>query len=151
MSDNPIETSPLQLKQLIFGRVHVEAVDSSRLPDDVWAPTFDMNGVLIQNQIDVIPRESEDKKFKQFVVVVAFKIPNPEGDGTTAPYSIDMEAQALFEIVAMDDEKQCENLVRVNGASIIIGAIREQVTQITARSVYGPLTLPTLRVLPKSD
>lgn len=151
MSDNLVEMSPLQLKQLIFGRIYVEAVDASRLPDDVWAPSFDMTGVLIQSQINVIPKNSEEKDSKQFVVVVAFKVSNPDDDTAIAPYNIDMEAQALFEIGAMDDEKKCENLVRVNGASIIIGAIREQVTQLTARSVYGPLTLPTLRILPKPD
>lgn len=151
MSDNLVDMSPLQLKQLVFGRVFVEAVDASRLPDDVWAPSFDMTGVLIHCQIEVIPKETEGKETKLFVVAVVFKIPNTSDDAAIAPYNIDMEAQALFEIGAMDDEKKCEDLVRVNGASIIIGALREQVSQITARSIYGPLTLPTLRVLPKSE
>lgn len=151
MSDNFLDMSPLQLKQLVFGRVHVEAVSSSRLPEDPWAPTFDMSNVLIQASIDVIPQASDNDKVMRYVVVVVFRIPNAEEEEVVAPYTIDVEAQALIEMAAVEDEKRGENLVRVNGGSMIVGAIREQVTQLTARSIYGPLTLPTLRILPKSE
>lgn len=35
------------------------------------------------------------------------------------------------------------NLISVNGCSMLYGAIREQVMNITARSVHGMLVLPT--------
>jgi len=151
MPDNFLDMSPLQLKQLVFGRVHVEAVSSSRLPEDPWAPTFDLGDVLIQASIDVFPQASDNDKLKRYVVVVVFKIPNAKSEEVVAPYTIDVEAQALIEMAALEDEKRGENLVRVNGGSMIIGAIREQVTQLTARSIYGPLTLPTLRILPQAS
>lgn len=106
---------------------------------------------MIQTSIDVIPQASDNDKVMRYVVVVVFRIPNAEEEEVVAPYTIDVEAQALIEMAAVEDENRGENLVRVNGGSMIVGAIREQVTQLTARSIYGPLTLPTLRILPKSE
>lgn len=147
MSDNKIVMSPLQLKQLLFGRIHVEAIDSTRLPENTWAPNFDLSGVLIRTHIEVDPKEVDEAGFKKFVVAMILQIPNSDEDEVLAPYTIDVQAQALFEMAPMEDEEKRESLMKINGASVIISAIREQITQITARSIYGPLTLPTLRVL----
>lgn len=154
LDNNAIETSPLQLKQLLFGRINVEAEDSDLLPEDTWAPGYDMEGVLINSQIQVSsPKESKEPNpnaYKRYVVGVTLQILNSEEGTTPSPYTIDIEAQALFEMAPMDDESKRDSLVRVNGASVIIASIRELVTQLTARSIYGPLTLPTLRVVPDS-
>ena len=148
MSPSGVDVSPLQLKQLLFRRISVEAVDAERLPDDVWAPHCDLNGLEIRSQIEAFPNEEDEKGFKQYIVAVVLQIPNTEDGEIVSPYTVDIEVQALFEMAPMDDEKKRESLVCVNGGSVVIGAIREQVTQLTARSVYGPMTLPTLRVVP---
>lgn len=103
--------------------------------------------MLIRTHIEVDPKEVDEAGFKKFVVAMILQIPNSDEDEVLAPYTIDVQAQALFEMAPMEDEEKRESLMKINGASVIISAIREQITQITARSIYGPLTLPTLRVL----
>jgi len=48
---------------------------------------------------------------------------NEEGKGKPAPYTIDMEAYAWFEISPNFPTTDRESLVRINGASLIIGSI----------------------------
>lgn len=148
MPDNQLSPSPLQLKQLFFGRVHVEAESSEKCPDGVWAPEFDFSGVRFGHHIEVtLAQQLENDRF-QYVIAVVFQVFNEDDDATICPYILDIEARALFEMPPMDDEAKRDNLARVNGASMIIGAIREQITLLTSRSLYGPLTIPSFRIEP---
>ena len=148
MPDNQLSSSPLQLKQLFFGRVHVEAENNEKFPDGVWAPEFDFSDVRFGHHIEVTPAQKLDNGRFQYVVAVVFQVFNEDDEAKICPYILDIEARALFEMHPMDDEAKRDNLARVNGASMIIGAIREQVTLLTSRSLYGPLTIPSFRVEP---
>lgn len=146
MPANTLTASPLQLKQMFFARVHFEAESSEKFPNGVWAPEFDFSGVRFGHHIEVTPAQQLENNRFQYVIAVVFQVFNEDDEAKPCPYILDIEARALFEMHAMDDEEKRDNLARVNGASMVIGAIREQVTLLTSRSIYGPLTLPTLKV-----
>lgn len=148
MPADTLSASPLQLKQLFFARIHVEAESGDKFPDGVWAPEFDFSGVRFGHHIEVTPAQKLENDRFQYVVAVVFQVFNEDDEAKACPYMLDIEARALFEMRAMDDEERRDNLVRVNGASMVIGAIREQVTLLTSRSIYGPLTIPSFRVEP---
>jgi|TARA_R110001583_G_scaffold193799_1_gene363118 preprotein translocase subunit SecB len=148
MPSDVLTASPLQLKQLLFVRVHVEAENSEKFPDGIWAPEFDFAGVRLGHHIDVTPAEKLENGRFQYVIAVIFQVFNEDAESQACPYILDIEARALFEMRPMENEEKRDSLVRVNGASMVIGAIREQVTLLTSRCLYGPLTLPSFRVEP---
>ena len=148
MPSDVLTVSPLQLKQLLFVRVHVEAENSEKFPQGIWAPEFDFAGVRIGQHVDVTPAKKLENGHFQYVIAVVFQVFNEDEEAEACPYILDIEARALFEMRPMDDEEMRDSLVRVNGASMMIGAIREQITLLTSRSIYGPLTIPSLRVEP---
>jgi preprotein translocase subunit SecB len=138
--------SPLQMERLLFTKVHVEVNNS--LDEDVYAPDFNFEGVDIKTEILSAIKEGQEEDPTNFMVMVRIIISNEPEKSKSAPYSVDVHAQALFYLNPVFPVEKRANIVKVNGSSMIIGAIREVVTQITSRSAYGPLTLPSLRINP---
>jgi len=46
-----LELSPLQLKHLVFSRIHVEPAQLPEQPEAIWAPVFDFTDVTIRVDI----------------------------------------------------------------------------------------------------
>jgi len=59
-------------------------------------------------------------------------------------YDADMQIQALIEVSHNFAAEQKETMALVNGFSILFSAAREMLLNVTARSAYGPVSLPTL-------
>lgn len=64
----------------------------------------------------------------------------------TKPFIYEFEIQVIgvVELVVELPADRREQLAVVNGLSILYGAVREMVINLTGRSPYGALTLPTL-------
>ncbi len=148
-----VSASPIQMKQMLYTKIYVEPVEfeESKKPEEIWAPLFDFEGVVIKTEIQCVIAEGQEEDPENFMISIAVSIPNEDKKGKRAPYSISLHADAWFEISKTILPEKRESLISVNGASMMIGAIREQVSLLTARSVYGPMTLPSLRVLPPID
>ncbi len=143
---NPIEASPLQIKQLLFTKIEVEA-NLGEESGGFWAPDFDFQGVVIHTDVSVEAEEEPDEGPQGFFVQVKLAVFNdPDDEGKMAPYSFEIHSHAYFELFPAFDVERREKIVRVNGASMIVGAMRELLTHLTARSVHGPMTLPSLRI-----
>ena len=139
--------SPLQMERLFFTKVHVEV--NEKAEHEVPAPEFEFDGVPVITQIASGVKQGQDEVITDFMVRVRIAVLN-EDEVKQAPYTVDVEAQAVFHLDPAFKNTDREALVRINGSSMIIGAIRETVTQITSRSVFGPLTLPSMRIQPIS-
>ena len=59
-------------------------------------------------------------------------------------YEVEMQIQALIEVSNNFPAGQKETMALVNGFSLLYSAAREMLLNITARSAYGPVSLPTL-------
>ena len=59
------------------------------------------------------------------------------------PYRFTIEIAGFFELLDSCPEELIERLVKVNGASILYGALREIVRDTTARGPYLPMLLPS--------
>ena len=59
-------------------------------------------------------------------------------------YEFEIMAIGVVEVVAQLPEDQKKQIAVVNGLSILYGALREMVINLSSRSPFGPLTLPTL-------
>ena len=76
--------------------------------------------------------------------VVTLKLDHAPADDSVFPYSFMIEAEGLFTIDHDGDLDERRRLVAVNGASILYGAMREQLLTLSARHRYGPVLLPCL-------
>lgn len=109
--------------------------------DDQNIESFDFNGVEIGEFSETIALTEDDTPLSYGVtlrIVIANK------NGKTAPYDIDVRIIGRFTINKEVPEEMRDNLISVNGCSMLYSSIREQVMAITARSVHGMLILPTV-------
>jgi preprotein translocase subunit SecB len=59
-------------------------------------------------------------------------------------YEIDIEIQGLVEVHNNFPAEKREQLAVINGLGMLYSAAREMILNVTARSVHGPMSLPTL-------
>jgi preprotein translocase subunit SecB len=130
-----MKPSPLQLSGLEFIRVHVEVdLDSPCKRAD----EFDFDGRQLAWSIDH-GREATDDTWW---VAVGFAT-NQGDDEPRCPYLVDVQAIGVFSVSERMQPDRHEKLVYENGAAIIYSAIREMITNVTARSMAGPLVIPS--------
>lgn len=59
------------------------------------------------------------------------------------PYNVEMKAVAMFTVDDSVPQDKRETMAFENGLALVYGAIREMVSNITSRSAFGKLMLPT--------
>ncbi|MFE8031902.1 hypothetical protein [Thiohalocapsa marina] len=148
--EQTLTLSPLQLRQLLFTRVRVEARYSAEEAPSHWAPSFDFSDTEIQLNVEMGERENDDPSVgHDYRMGVRLQLVPSESEDNGIPYLVDVEASAWLRFIDQSlAAAKRRSVVEVNGASMIIGAIRDEVARITARSALGTLTLPTLRIIP---
>lgn len=131
--------SPIQLQRIIYTKVsvapNVDLGDASPR-----AIAFDFEGVNVKAKLGMAAKKGQEDEPRDFMVNLEILIDNKEGKPT--PYAIDIGVIGLFNVLPSLDKNRREDLLTVNGASILYGAIREMVTSITSRFALGALTLP---------
>ncbi|WBE25055.1 protein-export chaperone SecB [Denitrificimonas caeni] len=142
-----IQLSPLQLMQMTFTKTQVEVFETVEDAGEFWAPQFDFEGVnlLVENTIG-----QQENNTTDFMVALRVAVLNEADAVKKAPYTFDIAVQGVFKLAESFTCEDRRDLVRVNGSAMLYGAIRDMLQQITARSMYGTLLLPTLHFLPES-
>lgn len=146
-----MKAAPIQLHQMTFRRINVE-IDVDRLNSgelDEVDRHFAFDGVLIATHVGISPMDQGDAPERSFLltlqVVIDNKVPEDGSAVKPSPYLVDVEAGAVIRVAdgaeALGD---IEDLVVVNGTSLLWSAIREQVCNLTARMPAGVVTLPTV-------
>lgn len=121
--------SPLQLKKHVFTEMAVEAIPTGK-PDA---------GSHVQAQVTVAHEEGNDLTWK-VALTVTF---GPSDDAKDTPYRGKAGIVGFFTVSEQWPHSR-EQLVSVNGPSVLYGAVREMVATLTARCSHGTHTLPTL-------
>lgn len=128
MTSLPI--SPLQLKSHFFPKIEVRAQPGG---SQEGATSIDreiafknVTGKPKEWQLELTVRLKSNDKTKPFI------------------YEFDVQAIGIFEFIADGQEERTKQIVIVNGLSILYGAIRELVINLTSRSAFGALSLPSL-------
>ncbi len=145
-----MRSAPIQLSPILFRRVSVE-LDAARFTDSGTPPSdapFNFESVTIQTHVGFTPTEGATSSERSFFLTLHVVIGNEPSDNTDArfsPYLIDIEAgaevRALPGTEALGD---VEDLIVVNGTSLLWSAILEQVCTLTARMPAGLVMLPTV-------
>ena len=97
--------------------------------------------VFARSELAYPPGETEDPR--HFMLTYGVKIEASES-GQATPYDIEIEAAGFFRYVGGDEFKEERRFraVRFSGYQILYGAIREMVSNVTARSRHGLWHLP---------
>jgi preprotein translocase subunit SecB len=122
--------SPLQLKEHRFTQFSVEAI-ATGLPGA---------GTQVKTQYSV-GRSDTDKHLWRVILKAEF---GPSEEQKACPYRGHVEMIGWFAVSEKWPEDKTEELVKVNGASILYGAIREMLLTVTARSSHDAFMLPTM-------
>lgn len=149
-----LEAAPLQMRDLTFNKVYIEPNPAFEAETQGSATEFDWQDVDIQVSVGLGAErdtETEDDARAGYFVHVEVTLPEAPQEGQPAPYQVSVDAYAWFSVSPAVPPEKRQDLVSVNGASLILGAIREQVANITARSRFGMLALPTLRFIPEAN
>lgn len=129
-----MKPSILTLKDLSFLRVYIESDGTFK----GRASEFDFDGANLGWNIR---HGKHTEQATVWWVGVTFALKSE--DEKPSPYNLDIQAVGLFDIDDRIAEDKREPIIYENGAALVFGAIREMVSTITARSMAGPLMLPT--------
>lgn len=145
-----MRTAPIQLSQISFRRVSVE-LDAARIPEDGSTPTdvsFDLDRVKIATHVSFSPADESEGPGTAFFLALRVVIDNQatdESDLRFSPYLVDIEAGAVVRALpGAEVLGDIQDIIVVNGTSLLWSAIREQVCTLTARMPAGQIMLPTV-------
>jgi preprotein translocase subunit SecB len=146
-----MKISPIQMHQFSFRRINVE-FDAAHFDDkqlEKLERPLTFEGVNITTNVGLAPMEEGAPSGKNYLVTLQVLIDNKPSDGETSakssPYLIDVECGAIIRVLPGGEARpDIEDLVVVNGASLLWSTIREQVCNLTARMPLGLATLPTV-------
>lgn len=145
-----MKAAPIQLSQISFRRVSVE-MDAARIPADGTPPSdvaFDFDKVTVQTHVSFTPVPEVKEPGSSFFLTLRVVVDNEPTDDTEArfsPYLVDIEAGAQVRAIPGSEVLgDVEDLVVVNGTSLLWSAVRELVCTLTARMPAGLVMLPTV-------
>lgn len=131
--------SPIQLQHVIYEKVSIRPQEGTK---DVptRAAGFNFEGVNIRAKVGIALKKGQEDDPRDFLVSLEITIDNKEGK--LSPYCVDVGVVGVFNVLPSLPKEKREDLLTVNGASILYGAIREMVLSLTSRFASGSLTLP---------
>ncbi len=89
---------------------------------------------------------------KKFIVVLELLVHPTKGrESKFYPYNIAIKGRGHFVFKDKPETDIAARILNVNGASILYGLLRGQITQITAQSVRGQFILPPLNFVEMFD
>lgn len=86
---------------------------------------------------------SHDENPRMFFLVLSLRLGSNTPD-QEAPYTATLTIEGEFEVAEAYPAKNRGELVNITGASILYGACREMLANLTARSSHGMSTLPSV-------
>lgn len=134
--------APLSLERYFYTRVHVDANREYGV-DDLQAPAQEVN---IEVTVGML-KNGDDSGLYQ-IVLAANNLTAKEG---RLPYTIDAEVVGVFRLDDGFEHDNREHLLKVNGSSILYGALREYLLMLTGRGPWGEFQIPTISFLHESD
>jgi len=133
-----MKPSPIQAKHIGF--YSVEVTPRKLEDDENSGSSFDWNGVVIGSPVKHFS-VGEDPYSK--IVTLDIIVKNQEGK-RKAPYNIEISSWGVFDCLNQSTpENDALDLIVVNGASMLYGAIRELLYSLTLRMTNSELLLPT--------
>lgn len=141
--------APLQPRSIVFEEVSIK-VEIDENNGILLSDQFDFSGVKIRCDVGHAQIKNDQGVLSEKAMVVGVAVIIANEEGKKAPYSIHVSAKGFFDWIGRETEVvEMRDLIVVNGTSILYGAIREMVSNVTSRSMAGPLLLPSFNFIDK--
>lgn len=124
--------SSLQLKKYFFTKILLEAKNLLSIDKNTLE-----RGLTVNTEVEVLENRDDKRTFK---VILRVNLPDAE----KVTYTGAFEIIGLFQVgeeVALQD---VFNLAQTNGPTLLFGAVREMILNLTARGPWPKRTLPTV-------
>lgn len=95
----------------------------------------------ISASINIAPHKSDKTKYR-LTLEIQVK-PTVDKESVFFPYGIAIKGRGFFTFKEPCEPEQADHVLRLNGAAMLYGLLRGQVSQITAQAVHGQFLLPT--------
>ena len=120
------------------------SMDTNMMCDKEKPRDLSLKNIVISN------RMFPSKKHKNvFVVSINLEMKVPEGKNT--PYAIKMEMFGRFQVSEKVPVELREKMVKINGSSILYGAAREIIKEMTGRGIFRKIQFPTVSFAPLDE
>jgi preprotein translocase subunit SecB len=96
----------------------------------------------VQTSILLAPHKKDPRRWRIELTVAVLPVKGKEA--SFFPYHVKVRGRGYCIFKAKESKEDCENTLRLNGASILYGLMRAQVAQVTAQSTKGQFLLPVL-------
>ena len=130
----PLKASPLSIEAHEFRSIRVEA-------SNVDTP----KGLFSLRTIKEVTQSNEDPR--RWMVDLTVELGNRD-DQEPAAYNGSITARGWFEVAKAYPEDRQKALIEVTAVSILYGACREMLANITARSTHGIISIPSVSFAP---
>lgn len=121
---------PLQLQQVLFTKMFVEAMPGHQPPVDGFSDRSPVSNITVENM------DGDPSKY-----VVSMQTSFNKEASVSAPYVVDVACLGVFTVDASLAGDEAKRAVAITGHNVLYGAIREAVSWLTGRQPYGPLVL----------
>ena len=136
-----MKTSPLTLKRYVVARMAITANREFKLDQPV---NMSMDDFTVTNEL--VPSTYKDAAW-QIILQIQLRA-NPQRNFT---YSFDLDLVGYFDVAPEYPEDKRDQLLHVNGSSMLYGAAREIIRNLSAQGPFQPLLLPSVSFYPKKD
>ena len=151
MGISHVEMSPLQMVGLTYTDIHVRPFIHRDNDGEVLAPVIEFSDIDLACRVGCQRLSEQGDRDPEYIVEVLVNLSEEQVVEHQLPYVISVEASGQFRLVGDIDPARQDEVVEVNGASLVVGALRQLVADLTARSSHGAITLPTLRFVPERE
>ena len=134
MTEQPLNASPLQIESHEFLEISVRASEQE-------APIGDLS--LRVNRKWVLA-DAQMRRWK-LILTIFF---GGERDGKESTYTGTLKVGGSFIVAEKYPQEKASDLIQITGASILYGACREMLANLTARGPRGMVSLPSVSFVP---
>ncbi|WP_444633909.1 hypothetical protein [Cupriavidus oxalaticus] len=144
-----MKAAPLTLNRLEFTEISVSSNEKFEPKNDCYAPqlTFDFSGCMFRRKSFLKFPDEELDQPKNFALRFELALSKEDQTGDICPpYFFNIIAQAFVTVGNSKfdgDPAELFRAVRFTGYTMIYGAMREMLANLTARSTHGMLQLPS--------
>jgi preprotein translocase subunit SecB len=134
-----MHSSALQLEHYELASLQISPVEDFDGDFEGKYPSFDT--AQFESSVDFgLAKSADDPSESLWGLKLRLKCAPKEG--LAFPYIFDVSIVGFLSGAKLPDEKR-QDLVLVNGTSLLYGALRDEVLRLTSRMRHGPLLLPT--------
>lgn len=137
-----MQLSPLQLKRYTFNNVNISAIEPVEQGSTDNSTSNCEDNVEFKTSLSYGIGAGQEENPKDFAVKLGITVDS--APGCRVPYRIDISITGFFEASEAIALEKRRDIAMVNGASLLLGVIRDQILTLTLKMALGPFLLPTM-------